>query len=139
MFLSRLQKTRHWSARLGSRRWTEDYPIPFATPHPLLRRFIPSSSVWSYIDPDLMVTLTFGEDMDQTVVPLPADFVLIVDDVDKTPDVVHWGTARTLVLDYSEGSLSVGQVRCRFSTKTDLFRSILGELITPFDIYVTAP
>ena len=85
-----------------------------------------------------MVTVTFGEDMDQTVAPVAADFNLELDGVPKVPTAVHWTTATTLVLDYSEALLDPALVELRFSTKTDQFLSVLGELVTPFDIEVIA-
>lgn len=114
-----------------------DCPITFSTAVPLLPRMIPASTLWSYIDPDMTLTLTFGETMDQTVVPVPADFVLTVDDVVKVPSDVHWTGATTCVLDYSEVALAPNDVHLRFSTKTPLFLSILDELVTPFDLFIT--
>lgn len=91
------------------------------------------------MDPDLSVTLNFAEDMDQTVQPLPADFVLSCDDVVKTIDTVTWVGARELAIDYSEVALAPTIVALRYSTKSSLFLSLLDELITPFDLIITAP
>lgn len=116
-----------------------DCPICFATSQPLLPRLIPASSNWTYADPALDVVLTFGENMDQTSQPLPADFVLDVDGVAKTPDTVTWDSATELSVEYSEVALGPTAVRCRYSTINPDFESALFEKVTPFDILVTAP
>ncbi len=121
------------------RRRTDDCPITFATSHPLLPRLIPASSDWTYADPALDVVLTFGENMTQGTEPDPTDFVLDVDDVMKTPDSVQWDSATELSLHYAEATLGPSVIRCRFDRKNILFESVLHELVTPFDILVTAP
>lgn len=117
----------------------DDCPTSFASSHPLLPRFIPASSAWTYVDPALEVVLTFGESMDQTSEPLPGDFVFDVDGVEKTPVSVTWDSATELSIEYSEATLSPTAVRCRYSTQNPDFLSVAGELVTPFDILVTAP
>ncbi len=138
-FHSRLLKARHWSAEPGLRRPTGDCRICFATSHPLSPRLIPASSNWTYADPAFEVVLTFGENMDQTSQPLPADFVIDIDGVEKTPDTVTWDSATELSLDYNEAVLGPTVVRCRYSKINPDFESALFEKVTPFDILVTAP
>ena len=77
--------------------------------------------------------------MDQTSEPLPGDFVLDVDGVEKTPDSLAWDSATELSLQYSEAVLAPTVVRCRYSTINPDFESALFEKVTPFDILVTAP
>ena len=117
----------------------DDCPITFSTHHPLSPRLIPASSDWTYADPLLDVVLTFGENMNQAVQPLPGAFVLDVDGTLKTPILVTWDSATECSLHYSEAILGAAAVRCRFSTIDPLFESAAGEKVTPFDILVTAP
>lgn len=105
----------------------------------MLPRLIPASSDWTYADPLLTVTLTFGETMDQTTKAPPGDFVLVVDDVEKIPISTIWDDANDFTMTYSEATLGAAVVRCRYSAKNPLMLSVLGELVTPFDILVTAP
>jgi len=81
----------------------------------------------------------FVEDMDQTTAPPVGDFVIWVDGMDKTPITAAWTGARNFTLTYSETVLGPSVVRTRFATKNPLFLSVLGELVTPFDILITAP
>lgn len=113
--------------------------IPFSTPLPLLPRFIPSATLWAYADPILTITLTFAEDMDQTVAPDTTDFVLTVDDVVKTLATSIWQDARNIELEYSEATLAPTVVDLRYSAKSINFLSVLDELVTPFDLEITAP
>jgi len=92
-----------------------------------------------YADPDLTVKLTFAENMDQAVQPLPSDFVLTVDDVVKTIYTITWISATELAIDYSEALLACTIVGLRYSTKSSRFLSLLDELVTPFDLIITAP
>lgn len=116
-----------------------DCPIRFSSSHPLSPRFIPASSLWSYGDPVLDVVLTFGEAMDQTEEPLPGDFVFDVDGVEKTPISVTWDSATELSIQYDEATLGPSVVRCRYSKVNEDLRNIALEVVTPFDILVTAP
>jgi len=102
-------------------------------------RLIPASSDWTYADPLLDVVLTFGENMAVGTQPLPGDFAIDVDGVDKVPILVTWDSATELSLHYSEATLGPTVVRCRFPTINPLFVSAAGESVTPFDILVTAP
>jgi len=104
-----------------------------------LRRFLPDTLNWVYADPTLTITLTFPETMSEVTTPVPGDFVIIVDDVEKTPLDVEWGMVNDLAITYDEAILGPTAVRLRFPTKTDLFISDLDELITPFDLLVSAP
>ena len=117
----------------------DDCPTPFFTSQPLSPRLIPASSDWTYADPLLDVVLTFGENMNQASQPLPGEFVLDVDGTLKTPILVTWDTATECSLHYSEAVLGAAVVRCRYSTKNSDFVSAAGEVVTPFDILVTAP
>lgn len=114
-------------------------PIPFRASQPLLPRFIPTSSDWTYGDPILDVVLTFGETMDTGVEPPPDAFVFDVDGTEKVPVTITWDDATHLSIEYSEAVLGPTVVRCRYSTKADDFVSAAGEEVTPFDILVTAP
>lgn len=105
----------------------------------MLPRLNPASSAFTYADPLLDVVLTFGENMDQTSQPLPGDFVLDVDGVDKVPILITWDSATELSIHYSEAVLGPTIVRCRYSTINPDFESALFEKVTPFDILVTAP
>jgi len=105
----------------------------------LLPRLIPASSDWTYADPLLDVVLTFGENMNQVVKPDPAEFTLDVDGTDKVPILTTWDSATELSIHYSEAVLGAAVVRCHYQTKTDNFKSVLKEQVTPFDILVTAP
>jgi len=87
----------------------------------------------------LTITLTFPETMSEVTTPVPADFVIIVDDVEKTPLGVEWGMVNDLSITYSEALMTPTVVKLRFSKKTDKFISVLDELITPFDLLVSAP
>lgn len=69
--------------------------------------------------------------------PLPAQFVITCNDVDKTPDSVTWDDATHLSVDYSEADLTVEECWLRYSAKSPLFLSVADELITPFDLRVT--
>jgi len=104
-----------------------------------LPRLIPVSSDWTYADPLLDVVLTFGENMDVGVQPPPGAFVFDVDGTLKTPVLVTWDDATHLSIHYNEVTLGPTVVRCRYSTSGEDFISALGELVTPFDILVTAP
>jgi len=86
----------------------------------------------------LTVVLTFEPSMDETTEPPISSFVIDVDDVEKTPDSVAWLTPHEFSLNYSEAALGPSVIKCRFSTKSPLFLSLTGELVTPFDILVTA-
>jgi len=77
--------------------------------------------------------------MDVGVEPLPGVFTFIVDGVEKTPTAIVWDDATHLALEYDEAVLGPTVVRCRLSAKDPLLRSQPGELVTPFDILVTAP
>lgn len=114
-------------------------PISFNTSHPLLPRFIPASSAWTYSDPALDVVLTLADVMGQTTEPLPSDFVLDVDGTEKTPISITWDSATELSIQYDEVTLGPTVVRCRYSAKNPDFLSVTGELVTPFDILVSAP
>ncbi len=100
---------------------------------------IPASSDWTYADPLLDVVLTFGENMDQTSQPLPGDFILDVDGTLKVPIFITWDSATELSIHYSEAILAPTVVRCRYSTINPNFVTVAGEVVTPFDILVTAP
>lgn len=91
---------------------------------------------YTYVDPNLAITLTFGESMDQTVVPLPAQFVLTCNDVVKVPDTVSWDDATHLSIDYAEAVLTVDLCYLRYMAKDPNFLSVLDELVTPFDLLV---
>ena len=102
-------------------------------------RLIPTSSGWTYVDPLLTCNLIFTEDMSILSEPIPADFVLTVDDVVKTVLSSSWLDLHTLTLTYNEAVLGPGVVRVRFSTKNPDFISVAGEIVTPFDMVITAP
>lgn len=114
-------------------------PTFFRTSQPLSPRFIPASSDWTYVDPALDVVLTFSETMDETEQPLPGDFVFDVDGVEKTPITVTWDSATELSIQFDEAVLSPTVVRCRYSTINEDLRNVALEVVTPFDILVTAP
>ena len=76
--------------------------------------------------------------MDQTVVPLPAQFALTCNDIVKVPDTVSWDDATHLSIDYAEAVLGVDPCRLRYPAKDVNFLTVHDELVTPFDIIVTA-
>lgn len=117
----------------------DDCPIRFNSSLPLSPRFLPLSSDWTYVDPALDVVLTFAGAMDQTEQPLPGDFVFDVDGVEKTPISVTWDSATELSIQFDEAVLNPTVVRCRYSKINDDLRNVALEVITPFDILVTAP
>lgn len=114
-------------------------PITFYTGPPSLPRFLPSASIWAYADPLLTITLTFPENMDLGDEPPATDFVLTVDDVVKTVLDKQYTDATHFELTYSEGTLGPSVVEVRYSRKSALFQSALEELVTPFDMIITAP
>jgi hypothetical protein len=74
------------------------------------------------------------------VAPAPESFVLLVDDVPITPDSASWDSVTELSLKYSEATLGPTVIRTRFSAFDPNFKSDPSEeLVTPFDILVTAP
>jgi hypothetical protein len=77
--------------------------------------------------------------MDQTDKPLEEDFVIVVDDVDKTPDAVVWSDANTFTLQYAEATLGPSVIRVRYSKKNILFHSNVDEIVTPFDMLSEIP
>ena len=117
----------------------DDCPISFKTHQPLSPRMIPVSSDWTYSDPLLSVVLTFGETMNQTKEPLPAEFVFDVDGTEKTPINAAWDSATEFSIEYEEVTLGPSIVRCRYSAINPDFVTAAGEVVTPFDILVTAP
>lgn len=78
--------------------------------------------------------LTFPVDMDETVEPVPADFVLLSDGVPKTPDSLGWDTATTLELEYSEVLLDPVLVRAQYPLMAPNFQSLVGQPVFPFDL-----
>ncbi len=117
----------------------DDCPICFATSLPLLPSLIPTTIVTTYADPLLTLALAFGEDMDETVEPLPAEFTIVVDGVDKTPITFVWDLAFQCTLTFSEALLAPTVVRLRYPTGSSRFRSVLLELVTPFDFLTSGP
>ncbi len=117
----------------------DDCPICFGTPSPLPPSFLPTSILTVYIDPTLTLGLTFGENMGQTVEPLPTEFVIVVDGVDKAPLTFTWASATEATITYSEVALGPVVVRLRYPTASARFRSVLLELITPFDFLTSGP
>jgi len=77
--------------------------------------------------------------MDSGVTPDPSTLVVIVDDVAKTPTSVAWDDGTHVTFSFDEVALGPAVVTCRYSTKDPDFRSNLDELVTPFDMAVTAP
>lgn len=94
---------------------------------------------FTYADPLLDAVLTFGENMNQTSQPLPGDFVLVVDGVEKVPILITWDSATELSIEYSEAILGPTVVRCRYSAINPDFETALFEKVTPFDILGTGP
>ncbi len=117
----------------------DDCPTSFATNLPLLPSLIPVTIVTTYADPLLTLVITFGEDMDQTVEPLPAEFVIVVDGVSKTPISFTWDSATQCTITYSEGVLGPTVVRLRYPAGSARFLSLLAERVTPFDFLTTGP
>jgi len=85
------------------------------------------------------VELYFTEDMSILSEPIPADFVLTVDDVVKTALSSSWFDLHQLTLTYDEAILGPTVVKVRFSTKNPDFISVAGEIVTPFDLVITPP
>jgi len=113
--------------------------IPFSTPLPLLPRFLPDSTEWTYVDPLLSVELYFTPNMNIGVEPVPADFVLLVDDVEKTALSSSYFDANQLTLTFNEAALGPTVVKLRYSAKNPDFVSAAGEVVTPFDLVITPP
>lgn len=82
--------------------------------------------------------LSFPVDMDQTVEPVGADFVLLVDGVPKTPVVQGWDTATLLELSYQEALLAPAVVRCQYPDMLPNFRSLQLQPVFPFDLLLVA-
>ena len=97
----------------------------------------PTVAESSYLDPQLEITLTFPVDMDETVEPLPAQFVIDVDAVPKTPDSLSWGDATHLLLIYSEALLAPSVIRTQYPQMFDNFVSLVGQPVFPFDLLTT--
>jgi len=105
---------------------------------PLLPRFLPVTLDYTYVDPNLAITLVFDENMDQTVVPLPAQFILTCNGILKIADSIAWDDATHLSVDYSEAILDVDPCLLRYKAKNINFLSVAGELVTPFEILIAA-
>lgn len=90
------------------------------------------SAVGSYSDPDLEITITFQNHMDQSVTPLPAELVMYADDVAKTPDSVSWAGDHELLLEYSEIGLGAPVIDVELENATDRLRCLAGGVIPPF-------
>lgn len=89
---------------------------------------------WSYADPDLVVQAFFPVDMDQTLEPVPADFIIEVDAAAKPPDALGWTDATTMTLTYQEAVLGPSVVRLQYPLMTDNFVSLQGQPVFPFDL-----
>jgi len=87
----------------------------------------------------MQVYLNFGETMDNGPKPLASDFIVNIDGVDKDPISTGWASNTQLTISLTVPGLTPAVVRCRFFAKTSMFHSALGELVTPFDILITAP
>lgn len=83
--------------------------------------------------------LYFTDDMSIASEPIPADFVLTVDDVVKTVLSSSWLDLHQLTLTFNEAVLGPSVVKVRFSTKNPDFISVAGEIVTPFDLVITPP
>ena len=112
----------------------DDCPTSFKSRLPLLPSFWPSALDWTYVDPLFDMLLSFDEDMDQTIFPLPAEFILTIDDIEQTISAVTWDDATTLSVEYSEAVLNPIVASLRYPTSSPRFLSVLGELVTPFDL-----
>ena len=112
----------------------DDCPICFATKAPLLPSATPTSGEWSYVDPGLVIQIFFPVDMDQTVEPLPAQFIITADAVPKTPDSLGWTDATTMTLTYNEVALDPSVVRLAYPNMLPNFISLAGQPVFPFDL-----
>lgn len=112
--------------------------IPFEVKVTLLPSSTPTSGTWTYSDPTLVIILTFPVDMDQTVEPLPAQFVIDVDGVPKTPDSLGWTDSKTMTLTYDEAVLGPSVVKCQYPAMFPNFVSLATQPVFPFDLLLVA-
>ena len=115
----------------------DDCPICFATKAALLPSATPTSGEWTYVDPALVIPLFFPVDMDQTVEPLPAQFIIDVDGAPKTPDALGWTDATTMTLTYNEAVLGPSVISLEYPDLLPNFVSLQGQPVFPFDLLIT--
>ncbi len=113
---------------------TDDCPTPFFRNHLLPPRVLPSGFDWVYFNPDLDLTLSFPTPMDTTHQPLPAQFIILVDGVPKTPDLLFWIDPVSMAIAYAEPSLAPSVVRLIYSEASPLFHDLTEHQVFPFDI-----
>lgn len=76
--------------------------------------------------------MTFGEDMDTSVIPPVSHFSLDIDGVPKTPDSVTWANNRCIVIDYAEGALAPVSVNLQFLPIHPNLKTAAGRQIGSF-------
>ncbi len=94
----------------------------------------PLSFTWNYVDPNLILVVTFPVDMDQTVEPLPAQFIIEVDAAAKVPDTLGWTNPTTMTLTYAEAVLGPTVVRLQYPQMFPNFISLVDQPVFPFDL-----
>lgn len=109
-------------------------PISFGASQQLLPNAQPTSGTWNYAVADLTGDIIFPVDMDETVEPLPAEIIIDVDGVPKTPDSVSWVDATTLSYAYNEVALGPVVVKFQYPQMFPNFKSLAGQPVFPVDL-----
>lgn len=112
-------------------------PISFGPSRPSLPSATPTSGTWNYTVADLTGDIDFPVLMDQTVQPLPAEIILLVDGVPKTPDSLNWFDPQTLQYAYNEVALGPVVVRFQYPQMFPNFRSVAGQPVFPVDLLLS--
>ena len=110
------------------------FPTRFFTSQRSLPSSTPISFTWNYVDPNLILVVTFPVDMDQTVEPLPAQFIIDVDAAAKVPDTLGWTNPTTMTLPYAEAVLGPTVVRLQYPQMFPNFLSLQSQPVFPFDL-----
>ena len=84
-----------------------------------------------------MITLNHPVDMDQTLQPLPAQFIIEVDGVPKTPDSVLWIAATQVTLLYAEVALGPTLIQTQYPVMFGNYISLVNQPVFPFDLTTT--
>lgn len=126
--------------------------LSFPAPHPLLRfatgemhgsflspgaEFVPTIG-FEYSDPALNLEITFPVEMDQTVVPITADFVVEVDGSGTAIDNIEWDDGFTLLLELTAAGETGNPVVVIFATPTPRLRATDTHQACPFTLNIAA-
>ena len=75
--------------------------------------------------------------MDQTVEPLPGEFIIDVDGVPKTPDTLGWTNPTTMTFTYNEAVLGPSVISLEYPDMLPNFISLAAQPVFPFDLLIT--